>query len=38
MTFHLIGEEVTVIDARARRELGYLGEVTREQGLREMAL
>jgi nucleoside-diphosphate-sugar epimerase len=38
MTFHLIGEEVTVTDARARRELGYLGEVTREQGLREMSL
>jgi len=38
MTFHLIGEEVTVTDARARRELGYLGEMTRERGLRDMAV
>lgn len=35
--FHLIGEEVTVNDARARRELGYVGEVTRADGLRELA-
>ena len=34
--FHLIGEEVTVNDAKARRELGYVGRVTREEGLREM--
>ena len=34
--FHLIGEEVTVNDAKARRELGYVGAVTREEGLREM--
>lgn len=32
----LIGEEVTVNDAKARRELGYIGATTREQGLREM--
>jgi nucleoside-diphosphate-sugar epimerase len=36
-TFHLIGDEVTVRDDKARRELGYVGEVDREQGLREMA-
>jgi len=33
----LIGEEVTVSDAKARRELGYQGRMTREEGLREMA-
>jgi nucleoside-diphosphate-sugar epimerase len=33
----LAGEQVTVSDARARRELGYVGRVTREQGLAEMA-
>jgi nucleoside-diphosphate-sugar epimerase len=33
----LIGEEVTVNDAKARRELGYTGRVTREEGLRELA-
>jgi nucleoside-diphosphate-sugar epimerase len=32
----LIGEEVTVNDAKARRELGYREVVTREQGLAEM--
>jgi nucleoside-diphosphate-sugar epimerase len=32
----LTGEEVTVSDAKARRELGYVGRVTREEGLREM--
>lgn len=35
-TFHLIGEEVTVNDARARRELGYVGETTRAAGLAAM--
>ena len=35
-TFHLIGEEVTVVDAKARRELGYVGHVTREAGLAGM--
>ena len=33
----LIGEEVTVSDAKARRELGYQGRMSREEGLREMA-
>lgn len=33
----LMGEEVTVNDAKARRELGYTGRVTREEGLRELA-
>jgi nucleoside-diphosphate-sugar epimerase len=32
----LIGEEVTVNDAKARRELGYKGAVTREAGLAAM--
>jgi hypothetical protein len=32
----LVGEEVTVDDAKARRELGYVGRVSREQGLREL--
>lgn len=33
MAVRLIGETVTVNDAKARRELGYVGRVTREQGL-----
>jgi nucleoside-diphosphate-sugar epimerase len=33
---HLMGEEVTVSDAKARRELGYTASVSRERGLREM--
>jgi nucleoside-diphosphate-sugar epimerase len=33
MAVHLFGEPVTVNDAKARRELGYAGGVTREQGL-----
>ncbi|MDR3418445.1 MAG: NAD-dependent epimerase/dehydratase family protein [Nevskia sp.] len=33
----LTGEEVTVNDAKARRELGYRGLVSREAGLAEMA-
>lgn len=33
MAVHLFGEPVTVNDAKARRELGYVGKVTREQGL-----
>ena len=32
-SFHLMGEEVTVIDEKARRELGYTGEVTIAAGL-----
>jgi nucleoside-diphosphate-sugar epimerase len=32
----LIGEEVTVSDAKARRELGYASTVSREAGLAEM--
>ena len=35
-TFHLLADEMTVSDARARREIGYVGAITREQGLREM--
>jgi len=33
MAVHLFGESVTVNDAKARRELGYRGLVTQEQGL-----
>lgn len=33
MAVHLFGEPVTVNDAKARRDLGYVGKVTREQGL-----
>jgi nucleoside-diphosphate-sugar epimerase len=33
MAVHLFGEPVTVKDARARRELGYVGKVSRERGL-----
>jgi nucleoside-diphosphate-sugar epimerase len=33
----LVGEQVTVNDAKARRELGYQGLVTREAGLAEMS-
>jgi len=32
MAVHLFGQPVTVNDAKARRELGYVGKVTREQG------
>jgi nucleoside-diphosphate-sugar epimerase len=32
----LIGEEVTVNDSKARREIGYTGAVSREVGLAEM--
>jgi nucleoside-diphosphate-sugar epimerase len=32
----LIGTQVTVVDAKARRELGYAPVVTREQGLAEL--
>lgn len=34
----LIGQEVTVNDARARAELGYVPVITREQGLAELRL
>ena len=33
---HIIGEEVTVNDSKARRELGYKGNISREVGLAEM--
>jgi nucleoside-diphosphate-sugar epimerase len=33
----LAGQEVTVTDAKARRELGYQGRKSREEGLRELA-
>lgn len=33
----LFGVEVTVDDGKARRELGYRGAMTREQGLAELA-
>jgi nucleoside-diphosphate-sugar epimerase len=33
----LIGEEVTVVDAKARREIGYVSHVSRAQGLRELS-
>jgi len=33
----LIGGEVTVIDSKARRELGYRGHVSRKKGLEELA-
>lgn len=33
MAVRLFGEPVTVSDAKARRELGYVGRVSREQGL-----
>lgn len=36
-TTRVIGEEVTVDDSKARRELGYVGRVTREEGLAELA-
>jgi nucleoside-diphosphate-sugar epimerase len=32
----LVGHEVTVDDAKARRELGYVGKMTREAGLAEL--
>lgn len=34
--FHLMGNEVTVSDAKARRELGYVAEISVERGLAEM--
>lgn len=37
MAVHLFGEPVTVNDARARRELGYVGAVTRDAGLVSLA-
>lgn len=33
----LVGQEVTVSDAKARQELGYTGHVSREEGLRALA-
>ena len=34
----LIGHEVTVVDAKARRDLGYVGKMSRADGLAEMAV
>lgn len=34
---NLIGQEVTVVDTKARRELGYQACVTREQGMEELS-
>jgi nucleoside-diphosphate-sugar epimerase len=36
LAIKLIGEEVTVVDARARRELGYTNLVSMEQGLQQL--
>jgi nucleoside-diphosphate-sugar epimerase len=33
MAVHLFGEPVTINDAKARRELGYIGKTSRERGL-----
>ena len=38
MAVHLFGEPVTVNDAKARRELGYVGKVSREQGLANLGM
>jgi nucleoside-diphosphate-sugar epimerase len=35
-TVLLIGQEVTVVDAKARKELGYTSAKSREEGLREL--
>ena len=32
----LFGVEITVVDRKAREELGYVGRVTRDQGMAEM--
>lgn len=37
MGARLIGEEVTVTDAKARRELGYTSPRDRESALKEMS-
>ena len=36
-TVHLIGQEMTVDDRKARRDVGYVGKVTREAGLASLA-
>ena len=36
MTLRLMGEEVTVVDAKARAELGYVAAVSPVAGLAEM--
>ena len=36
MMLKLMGEEVTIDDSKARRELGYAGRVSFEEGIREM--
>jgi nucleoside-diphosphate-sugar epimerase len=37
MVVKMMGEEVTIDDGKARRELGYVGRVSFEDGIREMA-
>lgn len=37
VAIHLFGEPVTVSDAKARGELGYVGRTSREQGLARLA-
>jgi nucleoside-diphosphate-sugar epimerase len=37
MAVKMLGEEVTINDAKARNELGYQGHMTREAGLAEMS-
>jgi nucleoside-diphosphate-sugar epimerase len=37
MVVKMMGEEVTIDDGKARRELGYAGRVSFEDGIREMA-
>lgn len=32
----LIGQEVTVVDTKARRELGYASHVSRDDGIAEI--
>jgi nucleoside-diphosphate-sugar epimerase len=36
MVVKMMGEEVTIDDSKARRELGYTGRVSFEEGIREM--
>jgi nucleoside-diphosphate-sugar epimerase len=38
MVVKMLGEEVTLNDTKARRELGYVGRVSFEQGIEEMRL
>ena len=36
MTVKMMGEEVTFDDSKARRELGYVGQMTFARGIEEM--